>query len=415
MNTQPIPFARAGTMVMGLLAVLVVAPGGAAAQGGGWSALLGCWQPSPMEALEPGTTPEDRVICITPGANSLEVELATWVDGQLANRETIDASGTERAFDRDGCLGTESARISDDGRRIYQQSEYSCPGPFTRTTSGVLSMLPGGEWLSVQGVASGDYAEVQVIRHRRVADAASIDPSVAQALAGREMVIRAAQFAAGAPLTLDEVIDVSDAAHPSVVEAWLIEYGQGFGVSAADLIALDEAGVPGGVIDLVVALSNPRVFAIDLSSRQGEFRPDETFDPGPRRGYYDPWYDRYGRRDRYDPWGYRYGGYYYYPYRNPPVIIIENPGDGGAEAPSRTRLVRGQGYTQSERPTATESGSSGGSRSTTPASGTTSRPSNSAGSSGSSGSSTSRPSAGSDTSSGGSSSTTTRTARPRPE
>ncbi len=414
MSTISIPLMRAA-VTMGLFGALATTTGAAAQSGGGWTALLGCWRASPMEALEPGMTPEDRMICILPAADAREVEFVTFADGMLESREMVDASGVETAFDRDGCLGTESARISDDGRRIYQESRYSCPGPFSRTTSGIFSMLPSGEWLSVQGVAAGEYAEIQVVRHRRVSDLASLDPAIADALAGRQTAIRAAGVAAGAPLSLAEVIEVSRETHPSVVEAWLIEYGQGFRLTATDLVALDEAGVPEGVIDLVVALSNPRVFAIDLSSRQGEFRPEEAgFDaPRPRGGYYDPWYDRYGRWGRYDPWGYGYGGYYYYPSRNPPVIIIQDPGDG--ESPSRTRLVRGRGYTRSTGTTAggAESGSSGGSRSSEPSSSAgSSRPSSTA--SPSSGA-TSRPSAGGSSSSGGSSEPApTRTARPRP-
>ncbi|MDR0786322.1 MAG: hypothetical protein LBG44_00400 [Gemmatimonadota bacterium] len=346
MNTNPVLPIRAGVVIAGLLAWSLVTPAAATAQTGtGWSALLGCWRPDPVDLFETsGATSEDRVICITPGDNARNVQLVTVVDGSVASRESVDGSGSEHSFDRDGCLGVESSWISDDGRRIHQRSEYSCPGPFSRKTSGILTLLPTGEWLNVQGVSAGEYTEVQVVRHTAVSDVASVDPGIARSLAGQEMMIRAARSTARAPVTIDEVIEASREASPEVVEAWLIETEQNFHVTARQLVTLADAGVPEGVIDIVVALSNPSVFAIDLTSREGEFRAQPESAPASRGGYYDPWMDRYGRRGRYGPYGRPgYGGYYY---PRPPVVIVLPPSPG--EAPPRTRIVRGEGYTQDQ-------------------------------------------------------------------
>ncbi len=413
MNIGTFSLGRVAGMAVALTSLLAIAPGTGSAQvEAGWGAYLGCWTPQSSDQAVAGATDAERTLCILPGANAVTVELATVVDGAIVERETIDASGARRDFERDGCVGWESARVSADGTRIYQNSEYECPGPFQRATSGILGILPGGEWVNVQGVSAGEYTSVQVMWHQRIVDAGTVNADVALALQDRAMQVATARVAASAPLRLDDVIDASREVDGAVVEAWLIEHGQNFRVNARELVALEDAGVPTGVIDLVVALSNPRVFAIDLSARQAEYSPPPSAVGAPvgvrgiRDPWYDPWYDRYGR---YDRWGYRYGygyGYgsgYYYPRYQPPVIIIREPGDpGDGNESQRTRAVNGRGYTRGGTASSTQgSGSSGG---------TARRPSEPA-SSGSSGSSTTR--SGSSDSSGGAQAPEGRTAKPR--
>lgn len=421
MNTGTFRLGRVAGMAGALAALLAIAPGtGSAQTEAGWGAYLGCWAPQSSDQAFAGPTAAERTLCILPGANAVTVELATVVDGSIVERETIDASGARRDFERDGCVGWESARVSVDGTRIYQSSEYECPGPFRRTTSGILGILPDGEWVNVQGVSSGEYTSVQVMRHRRIGDAAAVNADVALALQDRTMQIAAARFAASEPLNLADVVDASREVDGAVVEAWLIEHGQNFRANARDLVALEEAGVSAGVIDLVVALSNPRVFAIDLSSRRAEYSPpppSAVAVPVGVRGIHDPWYDpRYDRYGRYDPWGDRYGygyGYgsgYYYSRNRPPVIIIrEPPGDGGDGVESQpARAVNGRGYTRGGAPGSPAGESSGGTarRASEPSS----SGSSSTGAS-SSGSSSTR--SGSSDSSGGAEAPAGRTAKPR--
>ncbi len=68
------------------------------------------------------------------------------------------------------------------------------------------------------------------------------------------------------------------------------------------LLPLDDAGVPGQIIDLMVALSYPEYFAVG----------DETVDTQPLvyNHYWAPWFHGYGHGYGYG-YGYAYGyGYY---------------------------------------------------------------------------------------------------------
>src|SRR5690606_2920027 len=100
-------FRRLAALTGGLIALLVVVPGTASAQvGAGWSALLGCWNPLAEAGAVVGTDAQ-RALCVLPGPDAATVELATVVDGAITQRETLDASGVRREFERDGCVGWE--------------------------------------------------------------------------------------------------------------------------------------------------------------------------------------------------------------------------------------------------------------------------------------------------------------------
>src|SRR6266849_3185920 len=79
-----------------------------------------------------------------------------------------------------------------------------------------------------------------------------------------------ARAAASAPLAIDDVVEASRNVDGAVIEAWLVARGARFALDAKRLIALADAGVSPRVIDLMVALSYPKAFAIDAATRQGE-------------------------------------------------------------------------------------------------------------------------------------------------
>src|SRR5207244_1725794 len=76
--------------------------------------------------------------------------------------------------------------------------------------------------------------------------------------------------AAAVSLATDDVGEAARRVDTSVLEAWLVERGESFTLDAKRLVTLADAGVPTPVIDLMVALSYPKVFAINAASRQGE-------------------------------------------------------------------------------------------------------------------------------------------------
>jgi hypothetical protein len=388
-------FGRAIAVVAVLMASLLVVPTRAAAQvGAGWSALLGCWVPVAVDEFSPVPASPESVLCVVPGADATSAMLVTIVDGSIVERQVLDASGARQDFERDGCSGWARMEWSSDGRRLYQESEYECPGPFQRRATGILAIVPGGDWLDVQGVSAREYTDVRIIRHRPIRDPATVNAEVAQALQGRSMQIDGARVAAASPVDIEDVIDATRAVAPAVVEGWLMEQGQGFALNAERLLALADGNLPDGVIDMMVALSNPNVFAINLSAREADFRPDPPVAlaaPISSSRISDPWFDRY---DRYGyGYGYDYGyGSGFYPRYRAPVIVIRDADDAPPSS-SPARLINGRGYTRGGTPSA-------------------SPPSNSRGGS-DSGSSTSTGSTSSSGSSGSSTSTPARTAKPR--
>jgi hypothetical protein len=370
-----------------------------------WLPWLGCWQPTDAEAPDSAVASQAPVVCVVPTSAPSAVEIVTVANGTVTSRDRIQAGGQQHPREDEGCKGSERVEWSQDGRRLYRVLEHACPGGIGRRSSGLMAILPSGEWVSAQGISVAGNSDVRVLRYRPVSQThAAVPAEIQRALAGRALAVDAARIAASAPPTTQDLVEASRRLDADVVSAWLIEREEGFAVDAQRLIELAEAGVPEPVIDVMVALSYPRVFAINRTTGTSRFRPQEQSGLTDRRRsgptvFMDPWnrYSGYG-------WGY-YPGYGsgYYPgyargYYGRPVIIVRAPADGDDSQP-RGRAVKGQGYTR---------------RSGDSSTGTSSTPRPSTGSSQGSGSSTS--SSGS-TSQGsqGSSSDSGRTAKPRPD
>lgn len=336
----------------------------------GWQAWHGCWEP--VGAPEKGSS---TLVCVTPATGASAVTITTIVDQQVASTTQIDAMGTKRAIDTDGCTGWERVQWSGDGQRIYLESELTCEGGPMRSTSGVLAMTPKGEWLDVQGIAAGESHAVRVVRYREAKDPAVVIADFEKAVAEPPALsAETARLAAAARLDVEDVIEASQFLGGTVIEAWLAELGQGFDVDAKSLVALDDAGVPEGVIDMMVALSFPKVFAIKSTDGSDDFigpidygrRGNEM--PPAQPGSVAEWLNPFGygvgpdgyTRDRFGynyGYGYGYGayGYGWYP-RNRPIIVIvqppqqtEKPEQPQPVAKRRPRVVNGRGYTRDDR------------------------------------------------------------------
>ncbi len=403
--TRTILTRRGIAFAVTVLAASAAAPA-ANAQGGRsearWQGLLGCWQPVTNASADTYTAwMEQRArdaqapkLCFVPTANASAVELLTVAGGEIAAHDTIDAGNQHLARTRDGCDGWEGATWSSDARRLYLRSEYRCDGGVTRTSNGMLAMAGNGELMRIQQFASGEAKTVRVTRYGNVAVPAglALDSSV---LPGADAVpVTAARATMSAALTEADIVDAVKSTDPLVVEAWLVERGDRFVVDAKRLAALADAGVPGRITDLMVALAYPRVFALDRTARVASATPQGsgrtlyvTLPPSDPFGYqygfgYRPYgYSPYG----FLPYGYGYNGYrdgYYY---QPPVVIVR--GSGGTPARRHGRVVNGRGYTRDPSPSsgATTSTRTGTNSGTTSHQGSTSSGSASSGS-GSSGS-----------------------------
>ncbi|MEP6495219.1 MAG: hypothetical protein ABJF01_21210 [bacterium] len=396
-----------------------------------WQAWLGCWQTSAASAADlPTSSP---VVCVAPTRVTSAVRVTTFSRGAVVSDDTIDASGQHRAVDKQGCAGWQRGEWSADARRVYLRSQLTCTGGVARVGTGILAMSPTGDWLDVEGLSAGANSGVRAMRfHNADSVSRASLPGAADVSVGRELAVQTARAVAGAPLGINDVVEAVNSVDTAVVQTWIAQRGVRFVLSAKELIAMADAGVPGSVTDVMIGISYPEHFALQQSSVgtmafgnqisprdsariAAEYARDgcdalttsllysfDTFNPcayryGLRGLGYGSAYSRYG----YASYGYNpyfgYGGYgagYY----SAPIIVVK-----GEETP-HGKVVKGRGYSR---------GDDGGGSSS---SGASSRTSSGASNSGSSGSSSSGSSSGGSSSSGSSSSGASagRTAIPRP-
>jgi uncharacterized membrane protein YgcG len=347
-------------------AVAVATMTGPAAAQGPWDPWIGCWD------LVPRVTSGEAAarVCVLPTASAAAVEMATVVGDSVVARRRLEATEGKRDVVRDNCNGSESVHST--GTRVYLRSAMTC-GTTGRLVNGVMAMSSGGEWIDVQGVAFGSNVGVRAARYRETPSTTLVPAEVTARLQGRPRGMHAARIASTGPVRPSDVVEATKHLEVGVLQTWLAERGQGFGLDAGQLVALEESGVAPSVIDIMVALSYPEVFALDRT-RIGDAPPDLRAEE--REVYGGPMYDGYG--SGFDPYGIGYGrGYGWYPGRQP-VVVVRAP-SGEATEDEHGKVVKGRGYV-SGRGSSARSGeerSSGGSSS-----------SGRAGSSGSSGGST---------------------------
>ncbi len=386
-----------------------------------WQAWIGCWEQ--VGAPGPVAVPGTGLVCVIPAEGRSAVDIVAVANGAITTREHIDANGERRESVRNGCAGWELAEWSQDGRRLYLRAEHSCPGGGQRRASGLLGFSAGGgQWLDVQSVAVGAYPGVRVVRYREAVGAASVPDEVARAVASRSPDHWALRAAAGGVLHTADVIEASGHLDAIAVESWLVARDEGFDLNANRLRDLADQGVPDRVIDVMVALSYPGVFAVNAATRGGGARVQEVEQAPPQpgaagygtSGYYDDHlYSPFG----WGPYAYGYNGYGYggWYWGNRPIIIVTGTpagggGPGGGGSGRHGRVVNGRGYSGGDntdpqaRPSRPGSGSTGSG--SVSSDGYAQPRSSGGGSSGGGGGSTS--------SGGGSSSGGERTAKPRP-
>jgi hypothetical protein len=368
------PGTRAQLRAVALVTALsAVALPSAQAQSARLQAWVGCW--SAEQTIVPTVSTIGPIVCITPTADANVVDVATLQEGKIISREMLDANGRERPVEAKGCIGTQRANWSADGRRVYLKSAGSCEG-VARSTSGILAFTPSGEWLDIKGVTAGEGGTVRVARYHDIGVPRTVPAEIANALVGHDLSTQSARIAAGAPLRTSDVVEASRAIDSTVVEAWLLERGQRFELSARDLVKLADDGVPARVTDALVAVSNPQAFALARTDESMLRRGDVTDLDGPRRVrvYADPYGMPYGWG--YSPYGYGYGSAYRYGYGygnsyggsygypgfyNPPIVIVN--GQNAAHG----KMVKGEGYKRGTS-SASAPSSSSGTRSSQPSS-----------------------------------------------
>ncbi len=283
-----------------------------------WRAYLGCWETRSADYNGPLT-------CLVPTASPATIEVVTIVGDTVLDRTTVSATGDRVRVTRDGCSGTETGQFSADDRRVYTTANFTCDGGVTQQTQSLFSMVRRDAFVRVDGLKTRTGATaVRLITFTAVTvDSADVPASVARRLPSMQsMPTYAARIEASALLSPADVADAAQALDAPVVEAWLVDRGEGVELNAKQLRALRDARVPGSTTDLLIALANPGVFQISKGGTPGarpaarngvgsvdcNLRPEQCVGVAGRGAYPYP----YGFADIFDPFfgmGYGYGGY----------------------------------------------------------------------------------------------------------
>lgn len=354
-----------------------------------WLPWIGCWEPTDAPAGDEGS---ELLVCFEPTEDGVRV--LTLGDGDLLSEERIVADGTAFPAADGGCEGTREARWSEDGRRAFILSDLHCAEGVERTTRGVFAMArDGGEWIEIHGIRAAERESSMAVRAFRPASAASmVRHDHTPPPEDRGLAIRTSRMAAAAPLDREDLIEAVEVVGSDVTASLVAEVGEPWDLDARALRDLADAGVPGEVIDMVVAVSYPERFVVDAGEAQAAPPARSRSASAYGSPYNSSWrcsaWDRYCGSGSF-MWAFGFPGWrspspYYWGYRSPRTVVIQpgpirgggtvSPGSGYRPArtnprPARTRMdensVVRQGLnailgglgSRGSRPTASDGGS----------------------------------------------------------
>lgn len=384
-------FTRGSTTgLMGLLAAAVlllgVSPARAQSTDARWLPWVGCWQP--LDSLG-ARNDESPMICFRPVSGQAGVEMLSVQGAEITSHRIVLADGQGHHEERDGCSGTTMARFSSDGQRVFTTADLQCEGGVERRTTGIMSLTQPNRWLDVKSLDVGDQSTPWVEHYGQAAPSRVRGAGLEDLADNQGIAIRSAKMAAISPIDINDVVEASKVVDAAAVKAWVAERGDPFQLDAKKLVHMSDAGVPSGVIDVMVAVSYPQKFHLGgpPSVRMTQATPQraaQAYAPRSRfRGcdpfFWDPYcfgygYGYYGYNYGYGLYGggYPFGGYGGWGYGGyTPILIQVQPNDN---SPRHGRVVKGRGYVP-----ANSSGSSG--RSAHPSGGATTRSSGGSGAS----------------------------------
>ncbi|MEZ5284565.1 MAG: hypothetical protein R2712_07120 [Vicinamibacterales bacterium] len=321
-----------------------------------WAPYLGCWQlggETAADTLDDAVAVAARqaraelrrgdvLVCVTPSDEPGAVAQQTVLNGETVLDEVVSANGESRTSEDAGCRATRQAEWSSTGRQLFTKGTVSCENQPERRLAGMSVVMPGPVWIDVQMADINGQRSVRVRRYTL---------SREQERAGRPAI------GPGTPApmsrwTIEEVKEAVRRTEPEVVQAALVEVGTKLPLSRERLLELDAAGVPGSVVDVMVALSFPEKFVIERG------RSANASWGGGGGGWMPPVYDPFDPMSRwqmlsmYSPFAYQYYGLYsplygsfYNPYYGGGWVVVNPPADGG-DADAGGRAINGAGYTR---------------------------------------------------------------------
>ena len=332
-----------------------------------WLPWVGCWrlweEQVERAAGRGDEFPERTMVCMSPTADNAGVLLSASATGETLAERTLIADGTQRAVTDGDCQGWEQRTWSSDGHRLFTRAELQCGTPTLRRTSGVSFFSTNANWVDIQLIEVGDREHLEIRRYTPIDETEQLsllerqgDPitpserqellNSAQAPQPTQRTIRELRQLSTASLTLMNVREALLLADAQVVEAMLTETEPRLELTAKTLIELDNAGIDGSVIDLLVALAYPEKFVVERRNSGGgggyggfrRFGAYSSYDPI----WYRDLYPYYVTPLGYGGWLSGYSPYFYPNYGNPFISIRDHTG-GSRTSP---RVIEDQGYTR---------------------------------------------------------------------
>jgi hypothetical protein len=260
-----------GTLAITALSLATAIPAAAqsAPSDSRWQAWLGCWSPAGtlVRVVGKSTT---SVVCVVPSSSPSAVDVMTVSGGKVVDRTHVDADGQPHALTKEGCTGFQTAKWSPSGRRVYLKSELNCNGAPATHVSGVYAMAGYGEWIDAQGMRVDKNSNVHAVRYREAADPGALPDEIASKLPAHSMSRSASMVAVTTPPSLGDVEEAAHELDPGVLSTWLVEADKlnlqmPARLNAKQLTELADHGVPSSVIDVMVGLSYPEMFAVNTT------------------------------------------------------------------------------------------------------------------------------------------------------
>lgn len=311
-----------------------------------WLPWLGCWDLQ-ADAVDhrPVADPPRRTVCVSARPDDRGINLTTFVDGGVAQEETLLADGDRRPLQRHDCDGWQEAHWSRDGHRLLSSAELKCEQGENRSFAGVSFLAANDVWVDVEAVGFDEHRELVVRHYRPSTGAAAEELGIVRLPAAQALAVADARPRAAAPLDVGDVLEAAEKVPSEVVEAVVLESGATFQIDSGTLLALADAGISDGVIDVMLAVSFPDHFIVD----RGEV-DEETGDghrrrhagyaghPYPRHGLYGP-YPAYWF---YDPFftPFHFGAFSRFPGR----VIRIRPAVPDTGSLLGGKVIRGRGY-----------------------------------------------------------------------
>lgn len=319
-----------------------------------WRPWLGCWQLS-EEQLDPSAADEigeaaalleRTVVCVRPEPGGSGVRLTAEAGARVLVDRTLAADGVRRDVMETDCNGWERNEWSADGRRLFTLAEIRCGDLPVRKVSGVSLLSTPANWTDIQAVEVGGRQLLEIRRYTPLRPAEQAARAGATgAVAVDPADIRQARRDSAKSLDLPAIFDAGERTSPRVVEALLVETEPALPLDREALITLDDAGISGGVIDLLVALAYPERFVVERRDRGGAWSSGGR---GGFSGFHDPiWYDSFYPY-YVTPLGYHFWSRGYDPYLYggvaTPFVVLPDDVDSGSK--NGGRMVPGVGYTR---------------------------------------------------------------------